>query len=138
MQQTREIIVELLGQISGNREARDYLRRFSAVEENQFAVIKVGGGVMAEEMEELASSLAFLRHVGLFPIVLHGAGPQLNSALESAGIEPRFVDNLRYTDCDVLKVARPVIYEQSENGGTCLKTCHPARTYDRLADGETQ
>jgi acetylglutamate kinase len=114
MQQTREIIVELLGQISGNREARDYLRRFSAVEENQFAVIKVGGGVMAEEMEELASSLAFLRHVGLFPIVLHGAGPQLNTALESAGIEPRFVDNLRYTDSDVLKVARPVIYEQSQ------------------------
>lgn len=114
MQQTREIIVELLGQISGNREASDYLRRFSAVEENQFAVIKVGGGVMADELEELASALAFLRHVGLFPIVLHGAGPQLNLALDEAGITPRFVDNLRFTDSEVLKVARPIIYEQSQ------------------------
>lgn len=114
MQQTREIIVELLGQISGNRESRDYLRRFSALEEDQFAVIKVGGGVMAEELEELASALAFLRHVGLFPIVLHGAGPQLNIALDDAGITPKFVDNLRFTDSKVLKVARPVIYEQSQ------------------------
>lgn len=114
MQQTREIIVELLGQLSGNREARDYLRRFSGVDNNHFAVIKVGGGVMADELEELASALAFLRHVGLFPIVLHGAGPQLNTALDQAGIEARFVDNLRYTDADVLKVARPVVYQQSQ------------------------
>jgi acetylglutamate kinase len=114
MQQTREIIIELLGQLSGNREARDYLRRFSGVDSNHFAVIKVGGGVMADELEELASALAFLRHVGLFPIVLHGAGQQLNKALDSAGIEARFVDNLRYTDVDVLKVARPVIYQQSQ------------------------
>lgn len=114
MQQTREIIVELLGQLSGNREAREYLRRFSGVDNNHFAVVKVGGGVMADELEELASALAFLRHVGLFPIVLHGAGPQLNTALDQAGIEARFVDNLRYTDVDVLKVARPVIYQQSQ------------------------
>jgi acetylglutamate kinase len=114
MKQTRKIIVELLGQLSGNREARDYLRRFSSVDGNHFAVIKVGGGVMADELEELASALAFLRHVGLFPIVLHGAGPQLNTALDQAGIKARFVDNLRYTDVDVLKVARPVVYQQSQ------------------------
>jgi len=114
MRKTREVIVELLGQISGNREARDYLQRFSRVDVNHFAVIKVGGQVMADELEELASALAFLRHVGLFPIVLHGAGPQLNSALERSGIEARFVDNLRYTDTDVLKVARPVVYQQSQ------------------------
>jgi len=114
MQKTREIIVELLGQLSGNREAREYLQRFSGVDTNHFAVIKVGGGVMADELEELASALAFLRHVGLFPIVLHGAGPQLNTALDQAGIDAKFVDNLRYTDADVLKVARPVVYEQSQ------------------------
>ncbi|MGI9205825.1 MAG: acetylglutamate kinase [Woeseiaceae bacterium] len=114
MSEIRNVIVELLGQFSANREARDYLLRFSSVANKQFAVIKVGGGVMANEMEELASALAFLRHVGLFPIVLHGAGPQLNSALEAAGIEPRFVDNLRFTDSEILGIARPIVYEQSQ------------------------
>jgi bifunctional N-acetylglutamate synthase/kinase len=118
---TRKIIVELLGQLSGNREARDYLQRFSGIDNNHFAVIKVGGAVMDEELEELASALAFLRHVGLFPIVLHGAGPQLNRALDEAGIEARFVDNLRYTDADVLKVARPVVYAQSQQLAEALE-----------------
>lgn len=114
MSEIRNVIVELLSQFSANREARDYLLRFSSVETKQFAVIKVGGAVMAQEQEELASALAFLRHVGLFPIVLHGAGPQLNSALEAEGIESRFIDNLRYTDSDILGIARPVVYEQSQ------------------------
>ncbi len=114
MSEIRNVIVELLGQFSANREAQDYLLRFSSVENKQFAVIKVGGGVIANEMEELASALAFLRHVGLFPIVLHGAGPQLNAALEAKGIEPRFVDNLRYTDSEILAIARPIVYEQSQ------------------------
>ena len=83
MSEIRNVIVELLGQFSANREAQDYLLRFASVQNNQFAVIKVGGGVVAKELEDLASALAFLRHVGLFPIVLHGAGPQLNAALQA-------------------------------------------------------
>lgn len=114
MSEMRNVIVELLGQFSANREARDYLLRFSSVNTNQFAVIKVGGGVMADELEELASALAFLRHVGLFPIVLHGAGPQLNAALAVEGIDPVFVDNLRYTDGQILGIARPIVYQQSQ------------------------
>lgn len=113
MSEVRNVILELLGQLSANREAHEYLRRFSSVDVNQFAVVKVGGGVMAGELEELASAFAFLRHVGLFPIVLHGAGPQLNEALKAAGIEPRFVDNLRYTNAEILSIARPIIYAQS-------------------------
>ncbi|MEM6795147.1 MAG: acetylglutamate kinase [Acidobacteriota bacterium] len=114
MQQTREVIVELLSQLSGNREAREYLQRFSSVNHQQFAVVKIGGGVLAQELDSLASALAFLRHVGLFPIVLHGAGPQLNEALEAAEIPARFIDNMRVTSPAVMKVARPVIYRQSQ------------------------
>lgn len=114
MEQTREVIVELLGQLGANREAREYLRRFASVDNEQFAVVKVGGGVLQDELEELASALAFLRHVGLFPIVLHGAGPQLNAALETAGVASTFVDNMRVTSPEVMKVARPIIYQQSQ------------------------
>lgn len=113
MTDTRNIILELLGQLGSSREAREYLQRFSAVDSVQFAVVKVGGAVLAEELDELASALSFLRHVGLLPIVLHGAGPQLNQALADAGVKSEVVDGMRVTTPEVMAVARPVIYEQN-------------------------
>lgn len=114
METTREVIVELLSQLDGNREVRQYLKRFSRIDSNQFAVIKVGGGILEHELEELAAALSFLRHVGLFPIVVHGAGSQLNSALKANGVDSKFVDNIRVTSPDVMRIARPVIYQQSQ------------------------
>lgn len=34
---------------------------------------------------------------GLYPIVLHGAGPQLNDILEKEGVEPDYIDGIRIT-----------------------------------------
>lgn len=39
-----------------------------------YAVIKVGGAILTQELEELSLSLAFLNRVGLYPIILHGMG----------------------------------------------------------------
>lgn len=113
MTETRNIIIELLSQLGSSREARDYLRRFSSSGSYQFAVVKVGGEVIQSQLGQVASALSFLRSVGLFPIILHGAGPQLNQALESAGIPLHKVNGIRVTTPEVMKVARPVIYEQN-------------------------
>jgi N-acetyl-gamma-glutamyl-phosphate reductase / acetylglutamate kinase len=48
-------------------------------------------------LEELALSLSFLSRVGLYPVVLHGAGPQLNDILENAGVVPDYEDGIRIT-----------------------------------------
>lgn len=34
---------------------------------------------------------------GLYPIVVHGAGPQLNEILEKEGVEPDYIDGIRIT-----------------------------------------
>ena len=52
------------------------------------AVVKVGGAVITEELDTLAENLIALRSAGLFPVVIHGGGPQLNVRLQEAGIEP--------------------------------------------------
>ena len=99
--------------MASTREIQLYLKRFSQVDAVRFAVVKVGGAVLQEEMEALVSSLAFLQQVGLTPIVLHGAGPQLDAEMEAAGLEKRLVDGLRYTTPEVLAVVRRVF--QLEN-----------------------
>ncbi len=110
---TRRIIIQLLSQLGSSREAREYLRRFSSGDHAQFAVIKVGGEIIRGQLNQLTGALAFLHEVGLFPIVLHGAGPQLNEALTDAGIESRFVDGQRVTTPEVLAIVRPVLYREN-------------------------
>lgn len=109
MKQTREIIVRLLNAIGSRREVEQYLERFSSVDKNKFAVVKVGGGIVRDGLDDLASSLTFLQRVGLIPIVIHGAGPQLHDALTEASVPTRFEDGMRVTDAATLDVARRVI-----------------------------
>lgn len=106
----RPTIVRLLSNMASTREIQIYLQRFSQVDAVRFAVVKVGGAVLRDETEALVSSLSFLQQVGLTPIVIHGAGPQLDRAMEEAGIEKRLVDGLRYTSPEVLAVVRRTFF----------------------------
>jgi acetylglutamate kinase len=110
---TRSIILELLSQLGSSREAREYLRRFSRGETSQFAVIKVGGEIIRSQLNELAGALGFLHEVGLIPIVLHGAGPQLTEALASANIETQAIGGQRVTTPQAMAIVRPVIYREN-------------------------
>ncbi|RYP77863.1 hypothetical protein DL771_000960 [Monosporascus sp. 5C6A] len=103
---TRAAVVQVLSNIGSKREVQQYLSYFSSVSSQQFAVIKVGGAILTEHLDELCSSLAFLYTVGLFPIIVHGAGPQLNKLLEDAGVEPQFEEGIRVTDAKTLRIAR--------------------------------
>ena len=111
MSDVRTTVIELLGQLGSSREARQYLKQFSRVDQTRFAVVKVGGAVLRDHLDELASALAFLHQLGLVPIVLHGAGPQLDGAMAEAGIEVEKHNGLRVTTEAVMAVVRPVIYQ---------------------------
>ncbi|KAI8364378.1 Aspartate/glutamate/uridylate kinase [Blakeslea trispora] len=109
----KETITKLLYNIGSRKEVEQYLRHFSSVESQKFAVIKVGGAVLTDELETLASALTFLNRVGLYPIVLHGAGPQLNRLLEDAQIEPQYEEGIRITDPQTLEIARKVFMAEN-------------------------
>jgi acetylglutamate kinase len=109
----RQTIVHLLSNMSDGKEIRSYLQRFSQVDRSRFAVIKVGGSILADHIEETAAALAFLHTVGLTPIVIHGGGPQLDAALSERSIETTKLDGLRVTDADVLDAARSTFIEQN-------------------------
>jgi acetylglutamate kinase len=109
----RNTIVRLLSNMASAKEIQQYLKRFSQVDASRFAVVKVGGAVLRDDIDALVSSLAFLQQVGLTPIVVHGAGPQLDEEMKKAGIEKRTVNNLRVTDGQVLAVVRRVMREEN-------------------------
>lgn len=106
---TRQTIVQLLSHMRDGKEIRDYLNRFSGLQQERFAVIKVGGAVIEDDLAGLSASLAFLQTVGLSPIIVHGGGPQLDRALSGAGIATERVDGLRVTREAAIPVIRQTL-----------------------------
>ncbi len=111
--QTRQTIVRLLSSMASAKEISQYLKRFSQLDAKRFAVVKVGGAVLRDDLEALTSSLAFLQQVGLTPIVVHGAGPQLDEELAAAGIGKQTVNGLRVTSAESLAIVRRVFQAQN-------------------------
>jgi acetylglutamate kinase len=113
MNDVRPTIVRLLSNLGSAKEIQQYLKRFSRVDASRFAVVKVGGAVLRDELDALVSSLAFLQQVGLTPIVLHGGGPQLDEAMQAAGLDKATRDGLRVTDAPTLAVVRRVLQQEN-------------------------
>ncbi|CAG7560744.1 unnamed protein product [Fusarium equiseti] len=109
----REIVAQTINSIGSKREGEQYLKLFTSVESQKFAVIKVGGAILTEYLQELTLTLKILFELGLYPIIVHGAGPQLNNLLERAGIEPQFEEGIRVTDAKTLGVARKLFLEEN-------------------------
>lgn len=104
----REALTELLGQIQDGKEVRAYLNRFGSADRTRFAIFKLGGAVLQEESDTIAASLSLLHTVGLTPIVVHGAGPQLDEAIAKRGVDAGKADGLRITTPAVMEIASTV------------------------------
>ena len=113
MNDLRSTIVRLLSNMASPKEIQQYLKRFSKLDAAKFAVVKVGGAILRDDLDALVSSLSFLQQVGLTPIVVHGAGPQLDLEMQKAKIEKQIVDGLRVTTPEVLSVVRRVFQQEN-------------------------
>jgi acetylglutamate kinase len=88
-------------------EALPWLGRFAG----QTVVIKYGGHAMTDDSlrTAFAQDLVFLRHAGLYPVVVHGGGPQITEMLARLGIESTFTAGLRVTTPETMDVVRMVL-----------------------------
>jgi acetylglutamate kinase len=77
-------------------------------------VIKFGGNAMVDEelTRAFAQDMAYLRFVGIKPVVVHGGGPQISAKLAELGIETEFRSGLRVTTAQVMQVVRDVLRNQ--------------------------
>jgi acetylglutamate kinase len=108
MDSTRDIILNLLHNLGSPREIDKYMRHFAGVERPSTIVVKVGGGIIAAQLDELASAIALLKRLGICPIIVHGGGPQLSDALHADGVESEWIEGKRVTTPEVLTAARRV------------------------------
>ena len=90
-------------------EALPYVRRFRG----SVFVVKYGGSFMdspdPKVRAQVAQDLVFLHFVGIKVIVVHGGGKAVTKELASRGIEASFVNGLRVTDHETIKVVDEVL-----------------------------
>lgn len=88
-------------------EALPYIQKFYG----KTVVIKYGGNAMINE--ELKSSvmedITLLKFIGLNPIVVHGGGPDISSELNSHNVKSEFINGLRKTDDETMRIAQMVL-----------------------------
>lgn len=83
-------------------EALPYIKRFH----KKVIVIKYGGSILGDEniRAGVLEDIVFLNFMGLRPILVHGGGPNISERMRSSGIKTEFVEGMRVTDEETLKL----------------------------------
>lgn len=106
-------------------EALPYIRRFAG----QTVVIKYGGHAMSDQAlkESFALNLILLRAVGIYPVVVHGGGPQIGELLGRLDIACEFIEGMRVTSPEVMDVVQMVLVGQVNTSIVALINKHGGR-----------
>ena len=88
-------------------EALPYIQKFTG----KTIVVKYGGNAMiSEELRKaVMSDIILLSLVGIRVVVVHGGGPEINNQLAKDGVASKFIDGLRVTDKETMKIAQMVL-----------------------------
>lgn len=88
-------------------EAMPYINKYRG----KIVVIKYGGNAMvSEELKDaVLHDVVMLRLLGMKPVLCHGGGPGINKMLATLGIESEFIDGLRRTTAEAMRVAEMVL-----------------------------
>ena len=88
-------------------EALPYIRQHSG----KNIVIKYGGHAMGDIQlaQNFSKDIGLLKEVGINPIVIHGGGPQIGKMLKNKNIKSNFIEGLRVTDKETVKIVEDVL-----------------------------
>jgi acetylglutamate kinase len=75
----------------------------------EILVVKFGGHAMTDNDGEFGKKLASAVAQGLKVVVVHGGGPQINAALDKAGITSEFIGGFRVTTPETFEVVERVL-----------------------------
>jgi amino-acid N-acetyltransferase len=74
-----------------------------------FVVLLTGETIAHDNFSHIVHDITLLHSLGVKLVLVHGARPQISSALRNAGIELRYHNGLRITDVDSLQVIKQTV-----------------------------
>ena len=88
-------------------EALPYIQEYYG----KIVVVKYGGAAMLDESlrQAVMSDIVLLSLCGIKIVLVHGGGPEINTILNKIGIEPKFINGLRYTCEETMEIVQMVL-----------------------------
>ncbi|MFA4839767.1 MAG: acetylglutamate kinase [Candidatus Neomarinimicrobiota bacterium] len=98
---------KIIGKAAVLIEALPFIKAFRGKK----IVIKFGGSIMDSEnaMKAVLQDIVFMKFVGWLPVIIHGGGKAITSAMNRRGTQPQFVNGLRVTDRETMDVVEDVL-----------------------------
>ena len=101
-------IISIIPKSSPSAEqVKKYLEKYN----DEYIVIKCGGSVLTntELYDLLINDISTLKKLGFYPVIIHGGGKKITEKLKELNIESNFINGLRVTDKDTIKVVEKVL-----------------------------
>lgn len=101
--------MEVIAKAAALVEAFGWVKKY----EGKIVVVKYGGNAMNGDSHQdpVLEDIAMLAKMGLRIVVVHGGGPRIDAAMNSHGLQKKFIDGLRVTDKATLSVVSEVLQE---------------------------
>jgi len=105
--QAKSRIASTMGKARIFSEAMPFIKAFRGTT----VVVKYGGSAMVDESlrASFADDVAMLHYVGINPVIVHGGGPHISRAMGQRGVEPQWVEGLRITDAETIRVVQSTL-----------------------------
>ena len=89
------------------------INKYISKYKNEKIVIKYGGNVLIDRniFDNFINDINILNKLGLSIVVVHGGGPRIKRELDKKNIQTRFINGLRVTDENVIKIVEKVLIE---------------------------
>jgi acetylglutamate kinase len=84
---------------------------FIKLHRGKTVVIKYGGSAMVDDSlrNTFADDIAMLHYVGINVVIVHGGGPRISEAMHQRGDEPQWLEGLRVTDAETMRVVQATL-----------------------------
>ena len=121
-------IKRLIGEFSSGSELKLFTDMIKQMPATKFALIKISGATLEKHMDEVTTDIAFLNQLGVFPVVVHGAGSKLDRALPNS----KKVNGMRVTSDEDMEVIKDIMQQINlqltlgivEKGGSAIGLCN--------------
>ncbi len=90
-------------------EVKKYIDKYS----EEIIVIKCGGSVLLDEnlFKQFIEDISVINKLGLSAIVIHGGGKNIKKKMDDLNLESKFIDGLRVTNEETIKVVEEALLE---------------------------
>jgi len=90
-------------------EVKKYINKYN----EDYIVIKCGGSVLIDQIlfDQLIEDISILNKLGLNIIVVHGGGKNIKKKLDETKLKSKFINGLRITDENTIKIVKEALSE---------------------------